>query len=230
MIFSVDHVVFAATRQQASDLISTLHGYGFAPLDFHLDFPEDHLASDSVGLRGGISLEFVYEMAGHEGPAAWFDQVPRVIGIGFASDDFAIDTAWDGDAGAWTMPEQQGFPNAAGPHEHQSDFYVFVMNREYGILQFPELTGGPRLAQITLTGAGAPSWRDRLQRWLGIKADGGSLAVGDTRICFADGPAASVRVSLTLQADAGLPDSQNAVVIPLAAGEIRLLDAAERSS
>jgi hypothetical protein len=230
VIFSVDHVVFAATRQQASDLITTLHGYGFAPLDFHLDFPEDHLASDSVGLQSGISLEFVYETAEHKGPAAWFDQVPRVIGIGFASDDFASDTAWDGDPGAWTMPEQQGFPNAAGPHEHQSDFYVFVMHRQDGILQFPELTDGPRLAQITLTGAGAPSWRDRLQRWLGMKADAGCLAVGDARIRFADGPAASVRASLTLQADAGQRAGQNPVVIPLAAGEIRLLDAAERSS
>jgi hypothetical protein len=53
--------VFAATRQQASELITTLYGHGFAPLGFHLDFPEDHLASDSVGLQGGVSLEFVYE-------------------------------------------------------------------------------------------------------------------------------------------------------------------------
>jgi len=30
------------------------------------------------------------------------------------------------------MPEQQGFPNAAGRHEHQNDFYVFVMNRMNG--------------------------------------------------------------------------------------------------
>ena len=45
--------------------------------------------------------------------------------------------------GAWAMPEQQGFPNAAGPHEHQSDFHVFVMNRKEGVLQFPELTDGP---------------------------------------------------------------------------------------
>ena len=223
VIFSVDHVVFAATRQQASDLITTLHSYGFAPLDFHLDFPDDHLASDSVGLQGGISLEFVYETAGHMGPAAWFGQVPRVIGIGFSSDDFAVDTAWDGDPGAWTMPEQQGFPSAAGPHEHQSDFYVFVMNRKDGVLQFPELTEGPRLAQIALAGDESASWHERLQRWLGLRTDGGSLAVGDTRITFADGQAASVRASLTLQA------SQSAAVIPLAVGEIRLIDAPEGS-
>ena len=55
-----------------------------------------------------------------------------MIGIGLSSDDFAADTAWGGDPGAWIMPEQQGFPNAAGRHEHQNDFYVFVMNRMNG--------------------------------------------------------------------------------------------------
>ena len=224
MIFSVDHFVFAATRRQASDMITTLHGYGFSVVDFHLDFPDDHLASDSVGLGGGISLEFVYETAEHEGPSAWFDQVPRVIGIGFSSDDFAVDTAWDGDAGAWTMPAQQGMPNAAGPHQHQSDFYVFVMNRKDRTLQFPELTDGPRLEQVTLAGADSAIWRERVQRWLGLKADGGSLVVGDTEITFADGHAAGVRASLTLQA------SQGPAVIPLATGEIRLVAAPETSS
>jgi hypothetical protein len=224
VIFSVDHVVFAATRQQASDLVTTLQGYGFAPLDFHLDFPGDHLASDSVGLQGGISLEFVYETAEHEGPAAWFDEVPRVIGIGFSSDDFANDTAWDGDPGAWTMPEQQGMPSAAGPHEHQSDFYVFVMNRKDGVLQFPELTEGPKLAQITLAGAGSASWRERLQRWLGLKADGDGLVVGDARIRFDGGPAAGVQASLAVQV------SESPGLVPLKIGAIRLIAAPETSS
>lgn len=224
MIFSVDHVVFAATRRQASELVTMLQGSGFASLDFHLDFPEDHLASDSVGLRGGILVEFVYETAEQAGPAAWFNQVPRVIGIGFSSDDFAVDTAWDAEPGAWTMSAQQGMPDAAGPHEHQSDFYVFVMNRKDGDLQFPELTDGPQLKQITLAGAQSASWRGRLQGWFGLKGDNGSLVVGDTRITFADGPAASVRASLTLQA------SYSPGIVPLAVGEIRLIAAPESSS
>jgi hypothetical protein len=226
MIFSIDHVVFAATKQQASELIATLHGYGCAPLDFHLDFPEDHLASDSVGLHGGILLEFVYETADHAGPDAWFGQVPRVIGIGFSSDDFAADTAWAGDAGAWTMPEHQRMPPAAGPHEHRSDFYVFVMNRKNGVLQFPEMASGPqpRLVQIALAGAASAIWRERLQRWLKLSPDGDSLAVGDVRITFANGPATGVRAGLTLAA------TQNPGLIPLAEGEIRLIDTPEKSS
>jgi hypothetical protein len=224
MIFAIDHVVFAATRQQASDLITTLRGYGCAPLDFHLEFPDSHLASDSVGLRGGTSLEFVYETGEQDGPQAWFGQPPRVIGIGFAANDFQADTAWDGEPAAWTQAEQQGFPQAAGPHKHQSDFYVFVMDRKDGVLQFPELTTGPQLRQIGLAGAGAASWRDRLQRWLGLDADDGGLAAGDTQITFADGPAQNVRASLAIQL------SQHPGVIQLAAGEIRLLETPERSS
>lgn len=227
MIFSVDHVVFAATKQQASDIITRLHGYGFPPVDFHLDFPDDNLASDSVGLQGGASLEFVYETGGQRGPAAWFDQSPRVIGVGFSSDDFAVDTAWDGDVGAWTMPEQQGFPSAAGPHEHESDFYVFVMNRKDGVLQFPELTDGPRLVQISLAGTDAASWHDRLQHWLGLEGSGDndSLAAGRTQINFADGPEPTVRATLTLEVSQNL-----AAVIPLAIGEICLIEPTDRSS
>ncbi len=84
-----------------------------------------------------------------------------------------------GDPGAWTMPEQQGFPDAAGPHEHQSDFYVFVMNRKDGVLQFPELTG----------------------------------------------PEPRVRASLTLEVSHNL-----VAVIPLATGEICLIESTDRSS
>lgn len=227
MIFSVDHVVFAATKQQASELIMTLLGCGFPPVDFHLDFPEDNLASDSVGLQGGASLEFVYPTTGQRGPAAWFDQPPRVIGVGFSSDDFAADTAWDEDVGAWTMREQQAFPSAAGPHEHQSDFYVFVMNRKDGVLQFPELTDGPRLVQISLVGADSAGWHDRLQRWLALDGGGGkdTLAAGCTQITFADGPGPSVRASLTLEVS-----QSHAAVIALAIGEIRLIEVADPSS
>lgn len=221
MIFSIDHVVLSATRKQASDLISTLHGYGFPQVDFHLDFPDDYLASDSVGVHGGMLLEFVYETLDGAGPAAWFEQAPRVIGLGFASDDFAADTAWAGDAGAWAMPAQQGMPRAAGPHEHQSDFYVFVMDRRDRVLQFPELTNGPhpQLAKITLAGAGSATWRGGLQRWLGLEpGNSDGLAAGNTGITFVDGPVPTVRASLTLTT------SQSPAVIPLATGEMRLID------
>jgi hypothetical protein len=232
LIFAIDHIVFAATARQRAELIATLQGCGFPPVDFHLDFPDIGGASDSVGMRGGSSLEFVYPTPGPGQPGsspsgtgqdAWFAEVPRVIGLGFASDSFDADTDWDGDPGAWTMPAQQGFPNSAGPHEHHSDFYVFVMNRKDGVLQFPELAKAPaapatpRLARITLTGQAAGQWRGRLSRWLRLPAAGDGLAAGSTELAFADGPGPSVRATLTFEVT-GSP-----AVLPLAAGELRLV-------
>ena len=221
MIFAIDHIVFSATSQQRTDLLAALHASGFAALpgDFHLEFPRNGCASDSAGFRGGASLEFVYQGEQAGGPGPWFAEVPRVIGLGFSSDSFDADTAWDGDPGAWTMAEEQGFPNSAGPHEHYSDFYVFVMNRKEGRLQFPELTAGPRLTAITLAGAGAQTWRDRLSRWLKLPAAGDGLAVGDVRIGFADGPHPNARATLTFET------SGPAALIPLASGELRLVPA-----
>ena len=220
VIFAIDHIVFAVTERQRGELVTALRDCGFATVDFHLDFPDEGVASDSVGFRGGSSLAFVYETAPRGGPAVWFAEVPRVIGLGFSASDFAADTDWDGDASAWAMAEQQGFPNSAGPHEHLSDFYVFVMNRKDGILQFPELTAGPRLAQITLSGAAAALWRERLKRWLKLQACQGGLMVGDVRVTFEDGPSRNVHASLTFEANA------KPAVILLAAGEIRLVRAA----
>jgi hypothetical protein len=222
VIFAIDHVVFSATRPQHSDLLTALHARGFTALpgDFHLEFPEDGCASDSTGFQGGASLEFVYQGEQGDGPGPWFAEVPRVIGLGFSSDSFDADTAWDGDPGAWTMPEQQGFPNSAGPHEHFSDFYVFVMNRKEGRLQFPEITEGPRLTAITLAGAGAGAWRDRLSRWFALPASGDGLAAGDVSIGFADGPHPNVRATLTFEV------SGDPAVIPLASSELRLVPAA----
>jgi len=216
LIFSIDHIVFAATPAQRDELMGALRRAGFPPVDFHLDFPDIGSASDSVGFRGGSSLEFVFETGPPGGPATWFAEVPRVIGLGFSSDDFERDTAWDPDPGAWTMDAQQGFPNSAGPHKHESDFYVFVMNRKDRVLQFPELTEGPRLAKITLAGAAAEHWHERLGRWLGLPPSGSGLAVGDTELAFAEGPNPNVRATLTFDNTSG------PAVIPLAAGEIRL--------
>ncbi len=229
MIFAIDHIVFAATPRQREELIATLRQCGFPPVDFHLDFPDIGGASDSVGMRGGSSLEFVYSTSGSgpagnsAGPDTWFGEVPRVMGLGFASDSFDADTAWDGDPGAWTMPAQQGFPNSAGPHEHHSDFYVFVMNRKDGVLQFPGLAEGsaaaaaPRLSRITLTGSDAGLWHERLARWLRLPAAGNGLAAGGTELVFAGGPGPSVRATLTFEA------TGSAAVLPLAAGELRLV-------
>ena len=142
-----------------------------------------------------------------------------------ASDDFGPDTSWDGDPGSWVMDEHVPLPDgrtlnihAAGPHRHKSDFYVFVMDREDGNLEFPELTSGPRLTTITLAGGEAPWWRERLGRWLRLppSASGGGLMAGGTELVFTPGPAAAVRATLAFS------DAARSVVLPLGAGAIEL--------
>jgi hypothetical protein len=224
VIFSIDHIVFAATPGQRDDLMGSLRRCGLAPVGLSLDFPEDGAASEMLGFRGGGGLEFVVQTDPARSPSAWFTQLPRVIGIGFASDDFDHDTIWDGDPGAWVIDESVPLPDgrvlnihAAGPHRHHSDFYVFVMDRKDGNLEFPELTDGPWLTKITLAGADAPWWRERLGRWLGLPASsGGGLLARHTELAFTAGPSSAVRATLSF---AGADDT---MVLPLGAGAIEL--------
>ena len=225
MIFSIDHIVFSATPDQRDGLLRALRGGGLADVGLSLDFPADGVASQMLGYRGGGGLEFVVQLAPSLAPAPWFTQVPRVIGLGFAGDDFDHDTNWDGDPGAWVMDEDVSLPDgrdlhihAAGPHLHHSDFYVFVMDRPARTLEFPELTDGPRLTRITLAGAQAPWWHERLSRWLRLppSADGDGLMAGDTELIFAAGPSATVRATLSFA------DAAEAAVLPLVAGAIEL--------
>jgi hypothetical protein len=225
VIFSIDHIVFAAPPGQRDDLMQSLRQCGLAPVGLSIDFPEDGVASQMLGFRGGGGLEFVVQTDPSRSPELWFAQVPRVIGIGFASDEFVPDTNWDGDPGAWVMDENVKLPDgrtlnihAAGPHQHKSDFYVFVMDRQDGQLEFPELTDGPRLTRITLAGADAPWWRERLSRWLRLPAStsGEGLLAGQTELVFAPGPSAAVRATLSFTA------ASETAVLPLAAGAIEL--------
>lgn len=225
MIFSIDHIVFAAAAGHRDDLMASLRQGGLASVGLAIDFPEDGVASQMLGYRGGGGLEFVVETDPARSPELWFTQVPRVIGLGFASDDFGPDTSWEGDPGAWTMDEHPTLPDgrtldihAAGPHKHKSDFYVFVMDRPDGKLEFPELTSGPRLTRITLAGGEAPWWRERLGRWLRlpVSASGDGLQAGDTELVFTDGPGAAVRATLSFS------DASGTTVLPLGAGAIEL--------
>jgi hypothetical protein len=125
-----------------------------------------------------------------------------VIGLGFASDAFADDTHWS-EADAWTMDEEHALADgrrlrihAAGPHRHASGFYVFVMDRPDGRLEFPPRPAGPRLAEVRLHGAQAPDWRRRLTGWLGLAVHDGAIDVGGTALTFTPGPDPGVRASL----------------------------------
>lgn len=211
MIFAIDHVVLAVTPDQRKRFVADLSECGFRQVGLLLDFPEIGAASESLAYRGGGFVEFVYPRDGASSPPrVWFQDVPRVIGLGFASDSFSSDAAWEGDEGAWIMNEDKILPDgstlnihAAGPHEHLSDFYIFVMDREAGFLQFPEVMDGPELAGLTFAGEESGDWRERIQRWLRLPTKGDALLAGGIELVFAPGSHPRVRVTPTFVLPAG---------------------------
>jgi hypothetical protein len=209
MIFAVDHVVFASTPEQRSGLGARLERAGARREEFTLEFPEDGVASDSWSLADGNYLEFVVEVEGRRGPERWFDEPTRVIGLGFASDDFAADTAWLEEQGRWEMDEELVLAggrryriHAAGPHEHASRFYVFVMDRPDGRLDFAPNPAAPRLTGIDLAGAGSVGFGARVAGWLDRPLAGGAFRVGGCELRLAAGDAAAVHASLLLEGGA----------------------------
>jgi len=202
VIVGVDHVILASTRPQSDELRARLAGAGFRPEAFHLEFPEIGAASDSLSYASGGFVEFVVALEPARTPRVWFDDAPRVIGLGFASDAFADDIPWARAAGGWEMDEDHVLPDgsvltirAAGPHEHLSDFYVFVMDRPGGTLQFPARPDCPRLERLTLTGADAGRRREDLACWLRLDRSGDGLAVGGVELRFVESAEAPLRVS-----------------------------------
>jgi hypothetical protein len=146
------------------------------------------------------------------------------MGIGFASDDFKADTAWGAQSGAWMMSEDHLLPDgssihihAAGPHEHMSPFYVFVMDRPAGQLQFPELTTGPKLVRLEIAGRDAVAWRQKLQQWLHLRSQEERLAAGDVEISFKDSEDATLQVSPTFVV------GDAAESVPLSDGSLQLI-------
>ena len=224
MIFSVDHIVFAATAADRERLTTELSRCDFRPEQFRLEFPEIGAASESLSYAGGGFVEFVGELDPALSPDVWFAETPRVIGLGFASDAFDDDIAHWTWPDAWTMNEDHVLPtgdvlniHAAGPHFHRSDFYVFVMDRPAGTLEFPTTTAMPRLREIRIEGGDAAGWRADLASWLRLDEDGDALRVGPAKLRFADGARESVRATLVFEAPVDHP-----VTVPLAAGSIML--------
>jgi hypothetical protein len=221
VFFAVDHVVLATTQEQKQQLAARLTRSGFVRVPGRLRFDDIGAHSESLAFRGGGFVELVYEVEAGRAPAEWFTaEVPRVIGLGFASDDFEADTrAWRRERGAWTMDETQTLDDgarlrihAAGPHRHLSDFYVFAMDRRDGRLEHPALGGTAELLALTFAGARYAWWRDRLRDWLALD----DLRLGTVELRFAPASDPNVRVTPRFGVPAE-PDS-----LALAAGSIEL--------
>ena len=223
MIFAVDHIVFAVTAPDRARMADELLGRGFARIPLDLDFSEIGAASESFATAGGGFGELVYETEPGRAPAVWFDEVPRVIGVGFSSDDFERDVAaWDESEGMWLMDEDKVLSDgsilnihAAGPHPHLEDFYVFVMDTTE--LPYADRGALARLESLTFEGERAFEWRQRLAGWLAAEPAANGLRVGDIELLFVDGKQPNVRLSPLF----AVPFAADP--IPLAAGEIAFI-------
>jgi hypothetical protein len=206
MIFAIDHFVLSAPPARALEVLTDLREAGFVANNFVLRFDDSNSESESLSYDGGGMVEVLHSREQRPDPT-WFADVPRVIGMGFASDDFLTDTAWgsDSEEGHWTMNGELLLPDgsplhviAAGPHRHDSEFYVFIMDRPAGELQFPDVPAVPHLVSVTFSGPDAGLWRDRLQRWLHL-ADGPVLRVGDVDLRFEEPGPRGVRITPTFR-------------------------------
>jgi hypothetical protein len=223
VIYAVDHVVFAVSSSDRNWLAARLLAAGLREIPLHLDFPEIGAASESFATASGAFVELVYETSSGRAPTAWFIELPRVIGIGFSSNDFERDIAgWAELEGAWTMNEDHALADgstlnihAAGPHPHFEDFYVFVIDRPNG-LPYCERGAEARLVGITLVGQRADEWRDRLAAWFVLEN-----RVGDIVLGFRQGLHTSVRASLTFET------ASSALTIELGAGRMRFVPTGE---
>lgn len=224
MIFSIDHIVFAATPEERRELQRSLDRVGFVPEEFTLEFPEIGASSDSLSFGGGGFVEFVVENEPALSPKFWFAETPRIIGLGFASDAFDPDTEHWTQPDAWEMDEDHVLPSgevlnihAAGPQVHRSEFYVFVMDRAAGALEFPHTRATPRLEEIRIDGQDAARWRADLAAWLRVDGPDGSLRVGDAALSFTDDARPGVRATLVFSAEVDAGET-----IPLGAGSIEI--------
>jgi hypothetical protein len=218
VIFGIDHLVLAGTRADHAALSERLSSSGFVPVPGRLRFDEIGAHSESIAFARGAFVEVVYEVRAGAAPRVWFDgALPRVMGIGVASDDFERDTAgWE-----WTMDEEQVLDDgstlrihAAGPHEHLSELYVFAMDRPDRVLDHPGLGGTARLVELWFEGRGCEAWSERLERWLGS-----GDAVGDVALRYVEGSRPGVTVTPVF----AVPDGAGTVA--LAAGALELITA-----
>jgi hypothetical protein len=203
MIFAIDHFVLSASGEQAPVLLAQLLEVGFVANNFVLSFEDHNVESEILSYDGGGMVEVLHSGDARSSAPNWFAEVPRVIGIGFASDDFVVDTDWgeDQEEGHWTMEEELILPDgsplqivAAGPHRHVSEFYVFVMDRPARKLQFSDVPSAPHLTKVVIRGREAVAWRERLRRWLG-QPEGTGLQIGDVELHFQDSDQPGVRAS-----------------------------------
>jgi hypothetical protein len=215
MIRGIDHVILATDRTAHPAISERLRDAGFVHADAGRHDGQG-TANENLALAGGAYLELLFPDPPPEPERAWFEPVPKILGICFTSTDVDADSAaWAGDDGAWTQDLHKTLDDGtavhfrlAGPHARGGGFFVFLLERQAPA--FDDFGATARLERLTFTGADAARWRESLTRWLGVDA-----SVGDVELRYdaSDGPFA---VDATFAVPQGEGD------VPLALGRLEL--------
>jgi hypothetical protein len=216
VILGIDHVILAIDRQDHPRISERLRAAGFAHADAGRHVGQG-TANENLALAGGAYLELLFPDPPPDPTEAWFDPVPRILGVCFTSSDIDADSAaWEGDEGAWTQDLHKTLDDGtsvhfrlAGPHDRDGVFFVFLLERQQPA--FGELGATARLERLTFSGSDAGRWRESFARWLGDGAGAGEV---DIRFEETEGS------PLTIDATFAVPVGEGE--LPLAAGRIEL--------
>jgi len=208
MLLGVDRVIVPIEESELDELSRRLVEAGLVHVgDTGLD---DHPTADAhFALEGGGFVELVWErQPGSSEFRTLFEDMPRIAGFGFTSDEFDSDrqrfagepTAW-----FWERPsEDSKFARSAGPATvGEEDPYLFLIDDRQ--LPYADSGAAGRLTEIVVEGTSAPESLRRYADALAVEWEGDQFVVGGTTVRFRErGPLAAV-TSLTIEG-ARVPD------------------------
>ena len=209
MIVDVDHVILALSRDEQPHFSDRLRRAGFVHADAGRHVGQG-TANENLALAGGQYLELLFPDPPPDPPRDWYEPAPHILGLCLRSTDVDADASvWAGSEGAWTQRLEKTLDDGsdvvfklAGPHERDSSFFVFLLERAEPA--FPELGATARLERVRLGGADAPRWRDDFGRWLGIDARDGAAWIGEVELLFEE----DSRPGLTVDGEFAVADAE----------------------
>jgi hypothetical protein len=221
MVTRIDHLISVVDRDELDRFSARLCEAGFAHGDAgrHLGLGT---ANVNLAFAGGAFLELCYEESPGSSGLTWWQHAPRVFGIVMNSSDYDADAqAWTGQDGAWEQHMDKELEDGTRVHLHASGpfprngFDPILIDRPQP--PFVDRSAEARLLHLTLRGASAEAWEERLRRYFGLEGDSGELQIGDTPIRIESNVEGPIELSATFAVPRGKG------VIPLKHGQLELV-------
>jgi hypothetical protein len=202
MLIGIDRVIIPIDEGERNELSQRLVDAGLVYAgDTGL---EDHPTADAhFALERGGFIELVWEREPGTSPFPnLFDDMPRVAGLGFTSNEFDADRQrFAGEKTAWLWErsaEEGGASRSAGPATvGKEDPYLFLIDGQR--LPYVESGAAGRLTEIVIEGTSAPERRRRYADSLAVPFEDQQFVVGDTTVRFRQKGGVPIANSLTVE-------------------------------